>query len=430
MAEPKTVKEWLCENIDLYTDRRKFFADAVQETDSSYRTVQKAYKELFNPVLNTKSPSVIEDNRGLSKQDMESAAELNMLKDENEQLKIKVQEFDDLKDNLNKLDKKFKRQQVMLKNYRQEILDAVSSYSFTDVRKPYKDVDEEITGIVQLSDLHLNEEIDIPGNRFDFDIASKRMRMFAEKAKKIFEVSGVKKTALFLTGDLINSDRRPDEYLNNTLNRASGLILAVDVIRQFIEDLSQDFDICIAGVAGNESRIPDDWGWTEKVASDNFDCIIFEVLKMMHRDSNVLTYFSGLAVEQLFNIGNKNILITHGFKAGAKPDKFAEDVRARFAARGKTVDFVISGHKHTPIIGDFFGISGSLSGPNSYGEAGLNSSCRASQNLYIVHQNGGVDGIKVDLQNPVSEGYSIDFTSLKKHIKDRSKPNSFIKLIE
>jgi hypothetical protein len=75
----------------------------------------------------------------------------------------------------------------------------------------------------------------------------------------------------------------------------------------------------------------------------------------------------------------------YGYKSGNSPAKFASDLKARFSNKNVVVDYVIYGHKHNPDIGDFFGVSGCLSGGNTYGEFALNKSCRASQNIYVVH---------------------------------------------
>lgn len=57
---------------------------------------------------------------------------------------------------------------------------------------------------------------------------------------------------------------------------------------------------------------------------------------------------------------------------------------------------------------DQYSRSLSLVGSNTYSENALNLSGRASQNFYVLHQSGGFDGIKIDLQNTENiEGYNI-----------------------
>ena len=81
----------------------------------------------------------------------------------------------------------------------------------------------------------------------------------------------------------------------------------------------------------------------------------------------------------------------------------------RYANRGVSVDYVISGHIHSARIGDIYSRSSSMVGANDYSEKGLNLSGRASQNCYIFYDNGNRDGVKIDLQNiDGQDGYDIE----------------------
>ena len=58
----------------------------------------------------------------------------------------------------------------------------------------------------------------------------------------------------------------------------SGLFTSTD---NFILDLNQIANISIACVTGNESRVNDELGWVDIVASDNYDFTIFEMLRLL-----------------------------------------------------------------------------------------------------------------------------------------------------
>ena len=51
----------------------------------------------------------------------------------------------------------------------------------------------------------------------------------------------------------------------------------------------------------------------------------------------------------------------------------------------------------------------------------MNLSGRASQNCYIFYNNGNRDGIKIDLQNPVGDGYNIDESLASYNAKSAAK---------
>ena len=72
------------------------------------------------------------------------------------------------------------------------------------------------------------------------------------------------------------------------------------------------------------------------------------------------------------------------------------------------IDYIISGHIHSARVGDIASRSSSLVGANEYSEKGLNLSGRASQNIYIFHENKNIDAMKIDLQYVGEECYDID----------------------
>jgi len=95
------------------------------------------------------------------------------------------------------------------------------------------DFDPDIcVGVIQLSDLHLGEQVEFDFNKYNWNVASKRIKLHVNKALADFKSKGVKQVMLALTGDLINSDRRFDEMLLNANNRIHTMIQAVHLLRQ------------------------------------------------------------------------------------------------------------------------------------------------------------------------------------------------------
>ncbi len=50
---------------------------------------------------------------------------------------------------------------------------------------------ENGVGVVVISDTHFNELISTPVNKYDFEIASKRLKKLAEISKKTFEQNNI-----------------------------------------------------------------------------------------------------------------------------------------------------------------------------------------------------------------------------------------------
>ena len=301
------------------------------------------------------------------------------------------------------------RAENAITEYTQELIGVLKEHKFK-THKAKKTPKGRASGVVHWSDHHLNERVSLSSNKFDWNIASQRLKKHVEAVKMYGKACGVGSILVAFTGDLMNSDRRIDEMLANAGNRAKASVLAVDLYQQALLDLAKDFDITVAGISGNESRIPKDVGWLDEIASDNFDFTIGEHLRML-LDNRMAFVKPDDPSELVVNIAGQNILLIHGHSKIGKNDtqKAVQGVLGEYAASGIVIDMVIFGHYHESAIADIYARSSSLCGTNSYSKNALGYYGRAAQNFYIIHEGGGFDGIKIDLQN-TSEviGYDID----------------------
>ena len=269
-------------------------------------------------------------------------------------------------------------------------------------------------GILHASDLHMNEIIDpreSNGNCYDFTVASKRLQKYVAESKTIFNAMGVTQVYLFLTGDIINSDRRLSEKLVSATSQVRASLLATYLIQQVIIDLANDYGVSVASVSGNESRIGEvDMDSCDVLSSNNWDYLIYNNLRML---------FSGKPVEFIDSINNMqqvvtldngfNALLIHGnYLKGAISDKQIGVLLQQYAYKGIPIHGVFCGHIHSASVGDIVSRASSLCGGNSYSTNDLQFVSRASQNLYIVNKDKGYHGIKIDLQNAEEyKGYNI-----------------------
>ena len=317
----------------------------------------------------------------------------------------------------NRIQNKSFREHARVENaieaYNKELIKIFDGYNLSKLTKKHPKKSKAV-GVIQFSDVHMNELIDIPGcNKYDFTIASARCKLFVAQAKKYFKAFGVSNILMVQSGDLLNSDRRLDELLEMATNRTKATFLAVDIFQQVILDLNKDFNVSVTMVTGNESRVKKDWGWSKVMASDNYDYTIYQTLKYLFKDSKV-NFIDGDPTEIVVEVAGQNLLILHGNGSiKGSLSRSVIQIMGRYKARGINVDYVIFGHIHEAIISDLFGRSSSMCGANDYSEKGLGLAGRASQNCYIFYEDGNRDGIKIDLQN-TGEGYDIE-TSLESY---------------
>lgn len=327
----------------------------------------------------------------------------NELLEENVRYQKQKQKFQDY----NRIERKAFREYARVENAVSEYVQALKEVFDSN---PYKPVTVEHTssgkavGVMQVSDTHFNELINLTGNTYDFDIASKRIYKLVVESINYFLARGVTDVFLLLTGDLMNSDRRLDELVAMATNRAKATFIAVQILENAIVHLNEYFNVRIAGVCGNESRIHKDYNWNADLVSDNYDFTIFNILRYKLNGNGV--DFLGLSdkFEEVVEINGRNFLLIHGHQIGKDISKDVSKLVRKYASKGIVINFAIWGHIHEAMISDMYARNSSLCGSNNYSEDALLLVGRASQNIHIVFDDDRIDSIKVDLQN--TDGYA------------------------
>ena len=322
--------------------------------------------------------------------------------------KLQTQKYQDT----NRIERKTFREHARISNAVEEYTkELISVFNKHDVAKftIKHDVNGKAVGLVHITDAHFNELVELDNNKYDFKIAGQRLKLLISKARQYFKGAGITNVLIALTGDLINSDRRLDELLNQATNRSKATFLAVQLLENVIIDLNQDFNITVACVSGNESRVGKDWSWSEQIASDNYDFTIFNILKYIFKNSESISFISGDSVELVVNLAGQKVLMLHGNSITADTEKSVQQIIGKYSTKGIRIDYVIFGHLHSARVGDNYARGSSLVGSNAYSDRGLQLSGRASQNIGLFFDNGNRDVIKVDLQNYQGvEGYDIE----------------------
>ena len=308
---------------------------------------------------------------------------------------------------LNRIKNKSFREHSRLENalveYNKALIDLLKRESLKTSIKQHTSKGKQAI-IVQIADTHFNELVDLKNNKYDFEVASKRLQKFAHHIKEYAKFYNVSEIFIAISGDLINSDRRLDEKLSMSTNRAKATFLGVHLLKHFILDLNSVANISVGCVSGNESRAYE-IGYIDMVATDNYDFTIFEMLRLLLPNINFIT--SG-ALELVVEVNGHTCLLIHGHQLkNMQSDKIAK-VMSKYARNGIILDFMMCGHLHETKITDMFARSSSLVGANAYSENALLLSSRAAQNIYIMKDKERHD-IRIDLQHTKGfNGYPIN----------------------
>lgn len=221
-------------------------------------------------------------------------------------------------------------------------------------------------GLLLLSDLHIGVVCENYWNKYDTEIAKKRLSYLKQRTIDICLKNDVKKLNICLLGDVISGLIHTNLRLENRENVVEQSILVVEMISEMLASLCTLFEVDLYYVVGNHERISANK--SESLDKENFGYFILEMIKYRCANLNGLTIHSNKFDDEIitFNIFDKKIVATHGNNFG----RLNTYVNKLSSMIGYIPDYVCVGHLHqsteithnnTELI-----INGSFSGTDSY----------------------------------------------------------------
>ena len=416
------VKQYLIEKIKSYhLDKSKLynhieykkFLEATN-SDANYSSYQRIIRDYYIELLN----------------DFDN---ISLYSDEIVKLDASKQALQDK----NRVIKKVNREQNRLYNNLKELYDnyvEVLRENSIDLKK-IKIKSEKIQnnkswGILHLSDIHANKKIEkkeFLDNEYNFTIFSKRLKKFITESIFYFKAKNIKNVCVIMTGDILTSDRRASEMLTRCTNQVKASLLTSYILKQALLELNQNFGLKIAYCTGNESRLDDFMYSDEILATNNYDYLIYNNLRIWLENTNIKFDTSGSAREKLLNLGDFNCVLLHGDTLKSRDvGKEIKTVISKYNLNGTKINGVFCGHIHSSVIGDVISRSSSMVGRDIYSLRDLHCiDGRAASNIYLINKDNSYDGIKIDLQDVTGYiGYDIKQELEVYHIDEGIKPNT------
>ena len=398
---------------------KDWIVDKLRENDFDNRKVYKLYGDFLNDTGSNMAQSSFEVTvRRLKREiiDNENIEDISM--DMKNEILVKQQANKQKLLDKNRMLNKENRETYRVTNNLEEIFSEYITLLGTTKLSGFKgkehtDKGKKI-GIMQVSDTHFNELIDssstLNGNYYDFYIASKRLKKYADKCIEYIKFHKIKEVYLFFTGDLVNSNKRLTEQMAQATSLTRASLLGTYLFSQMITQLNKYVNLNISHVVGNESRLDHDMDNSDLLASNNWDFLIFNNLRNMLKDKKGINFIKPKHLSSsLVTLSNGfNCLLVHGNTLKGQYQKAVKEMISLYAVKGIPINAIFTGHYHYASLGDFASQSSNLCGSNAYSDVDLKYISRASQNFYIVNEDLGYDGIKIDLQEVDNyEGYDI-----------------------
>ena len=278
-------------------------------------------------------------------------------------------------------------------------------------------------GVIQITDVHFNELIDLPHNKYNFKIAARRLKKLTQESLDYFKYKRIKKVVLAYTGDLLNSSRRLDEIINAETNRVKSAALGAHIIRQqILHARNAGYEIDIVSVLGNESRVEKEMTFSNEAFSDNFDFTIMAQVKDVITNMGIdgINFISIDKMETVLNLGEYNVLFSHGINLLNSKQKDIQSVIGKYSNQGVKVDYIIYGHGHAFRGTDLSCQASSLCGANTYSDHALGLAGRASGTCHtFINKDHSLQ--YVDLQESGEDGYEIISQLEAYHVKSHEK---------
>ena len=248
-------------------------------------------------------------------------------------------------------------------------------------------------GIFLLSDWHIGSYVNNFYNKFDYDIAVKRVQKLAEEVIKYCELFHITTLHVLDLGDLIEGEIHVTVRVTNELNTCDQVIQATELLAQFLTTVAEHVDsIEYRSCVGNHDRVIQNW--KESTDDDNLIYLINWALKMrleLNDVENVHFEFENMSDTMgMFKLWD-------GRKVGyAHGHTFATDTAYQnfTGALQSYVDYICLGHFHSVKTKEFNSakvyVNGSLKGVDTYAmQKSLYS--RPSQTLIVFDGKNDLD---------------------------------------
>ena len=264
--------------------------------------------------------------------------------------------------------------------------------------------------ILHLSDLHCGEVVSLADtdeiNSFDLEIFKARIARFGQTAialmTKHWSGDPPEKIIVVFGGDLVNGELHEDAAKTNDALSAPAVRICAAHLAGLLRELTAVAPVDVYSVPGNHGRL------TRKVeakhfARDSLDTLVCSVVEMILAGEPGLRvrFFAPPSGDALLKVYRSTFAIIHGnreLRGGLGfVGPFAailrgwQKVHAYYAAQGKRIDLVLSGHMHIAGFIPSLGVAnGSLPGPNEFARDLRCKPEPASQNMITVHSERGV----------------------------------------
>lgn len=263
------------------------------------------------------------------------------------------------------------------------------------------------TPVLMLSDLHLDEVVDLyemdSMNEYNRGIATERFERIIDSTVTLMKtyVSGIHLDGIVvpILGDIVTGDIHEELLRTNEVPVPDTIVHWVPKLASGLRYLADEFGrVHVPCVAGNHDRTTKKTPSKQRMTS-SYAWIIYNWLADSLRDDERITFGISSSAEQIIPVYDTNFLLTHGdaFRSaggvgGLYPSmlKFLLRRHAMYGAVNKHFDYALMGHWHSLLWGGDFVVNGSPKGYDEYAKTNGFGFERPQQALFVVTPERGI----------------------------------------
>lgn len=269
-----------------------------------------------------------------------------------------------------------------------EILPTVGSQRFTVHDIPTISGDSDL--LCCLADLHIGQTFDSYWGKYNTNIAKERLEKYLSEILRIGKLHNSDKIHVACIGDQISGFIHQTIQISNKENVIEQIKIATELISSFCHELTKHFSqVYFYNVSGNHSRLSPNKD--NAVKDERLDDLIgWSVCNLLNHIEN----FHDLSFRKIdstigeAHIRGKNYLLIHGDMDSISKTGIGNLV----TMLGFCPEYVVCGHKHTPAMNEFNGVtvyqSGSLPGSGDDHTIQNRLAGRPSQAVLVCDESG------------------------------------------
>jgi len=226
--------------------------------------------------------------------------------------------------------------------------------------------DGETEAVMLISDMHIGMQIDNFANKYNNEIAKKRLDKYVRDTIKICKDNHVQRLNVMNLNDLIDGMIHVTGRIEQESDVVDQVIIAAEYIAQALEALQEAApEVIYRGVTDNHSRVNVDY--KEHIEKESFCKFIDFYLEARLKGSKVVFAHDNLDVDiSMFELLNgKTMICAHGHR-----DNLNTILQGYIGATRKFIDYICVGHYHESKMKTFQGakvfVNGSICGSSTY----------------------------------------------------------------